>query len=82
MQNPTPEARLELETILPGESAATAKLIARLRHMMVERDRDGLQRRDVHVKSHGVMRAEFSIEPDLADELRVGVFATSATYKA
>jgi catalase len=71
-----------LETILPGEAAGTERLLARLRRMMVARDADGLQRRDVHVKSHGVMRAEFTVEPELSQELRVGVFAQPATYRA
>jgi hypothetical protein len=71
-----------LETLLPGEAEATERLTERLRRMMLERDRDGLQRRDVHVKSHGTLRARFEIEPGLPDELRVGLFAKEAGYEA
>ena len=71
-----------LETILPGEDEATERLTERLRRMMVERDREGTQRRDVHVKSHGTLRAEFTVDAELAPELRVGLFAAPATYPA
>lgn len=60
----------------------TAALIERLRRMMEKRDQGGLQRRDVHVKTHGLMRAEFTVLPDLPPELSVGLFAKPATYRA
>ena len=66
----------------PGESAQTLALIERLKLMMLRRDAGGIQGRDVHLKMHGLMRAEFSVPPDLPPELRVGLFATPATYHA
>ena len=70
------------EDIPPGEAAETQTLIDRLRTMMSARDRGGTQGRDVHVKMHGVMRAEFTVAGDLPPDLRVGLFAQPATYKA
>jgi hypothetical protein len=70
------------DTIPADEAAETKALIDRLRHMMAARDQGHTQGRDVHVKMHGVMRAEFTVVPDLPPELRVGLFAQAATYKA
>lgn len=71
-----------LEKAQPEEAADIEALITRLRDVMTQRDRGCTQRRDVHVKMHGVMRAEFTVQSDLPPELRVGLFAQPATYKA
>lgn len=75
-------AALGDEVITPQEQADTERLIARMREMMTRRDAGGVQQRDVHVKMHGLLRAEFTVEPDLPPELRVGLFAKAATYRA
>lgn len=36
--------------------------------------------RDAHAKSHGVLRGELTVYPDLGSHLRQGLFATAATY--
>jgi hypothetical protein len=36
--------------------------------------------RDAHAKSHGVLRGELTVYPDLESQLRQGLFATAATY--
>lgn len=36
--------------------------------------------RDAHAKSHGILRGELSVYPDLPDHLRQGLFATPATH--
>ena len=38
--------------------------------------------RGAHPKAHGIVRAEFRIEPNLASELRTGIFARAKTYPA
>ncbi|MEN9867019.1 MAG: hypothetical protein RL748_2609 [Pseudomonadota bacterium] len=43
---------------------------------------DGLMRRDAHPKMHGLVKAEFIIEPDLPPELAVGLFKHAKTYPA
>jgi hypothetical protein len=70
------------EAIPASEAAETQRLIDRLRDMMSRRDRNKVQRRDVHMKMHGVMRAEFIVPRRLDLDLRVGLFAQPATYEA
>lgn len=38
--------------------------------------------RQIHSKSHGLLSGEFIIEPNLSEDLRVGLFKTSQTYPA
>jgi catalase len=71
-----------LEPLTPGEQAATDSLIARMQAMMAHEWAGTTMRRDAHTKMHGVMKAEFTVERDLAPELRVGLFAQPATYRA
>jgi hypothetical protein len=67
---------------LPGEAEATQALIDQLSAMMTRDHRDGPMRRDVHIKMHGLWRAEFTVERDLPPELRLGLFAEARTYRA
>jgi hypothetical protein len=46
------------------------------------RDQRKVQRRDVHVKMHALVRAEFTVADDLPLDLRLGLFARPTTYKA
>lgn len=41
---------------------------------------DGTMRRQAHPKMHGLLAAEFIVEPDLPPHLREGVFAEPVTY--
>ena len=69
-----------LETREPREAAHVAEMIDILRRKM-ERDYGrGHTRRDAHPKTTGVLRARFEVEPDLPDELRVGLFETARSY--
>jgi hypothetical protein len=43
---------------------------------------DGRMHRDVHVKMHCLVKAEFIVEPNLPEAFRIGVFAKPRTYKA
>lgn len=42
----------------------------------------GLVKRDAHTKHHGCVRATFKVNPNLAPEYKVGVFANNNEYKA
>ncbi len=66
----------------PGEAAYTQDLAERLKAKIIKDNPTGIMRRDAHPKMHGVVKAEFIIEPDLPDDLRVGVFRRPATYPA
>ncbi len=66
-----------------GEPAADVQsLIQRAHEIMVERDKQGMQRRDVHTKMNALMRAEFTVDDSVPPELRHGLFAQPGRYKA
>ncbi|TCS38692.1 catalase [Paucimonas lemoignei] len=73
---------LTAEHIPPGEVDRIHDLAARLQAKIIRENTDGVMRRDAHPKMHGVVKAEFIIEPDLPSELRVGLFAEARTYQA
>jgi hypothetical protein len=70
------------EAIPPDEERFITDLTERLKAKIIKDNPTGIMRRDAHPKMHGVVRAEFIIEPDLPDELRVGVFKEPTTYRA
>ena len=74
--------QLAQETIPPGEAQFTDDLAARLKAKIIRDNPTGIMRRDAHPKMHGVVKAEFIIEPNLPPELRVGVFKEPKTYQA
>lgn len=77
-------SQLAAETIAPGEAEAIAEIIRSIR-AQIERDYpEGNRpaRRDAHPKHHGAVRAELIVPKDLPDDLRVGLFARPATYRA
>ena len=77
-----PNKQLATEYPPPGEAAFTQDLADRLKAKIIKDNPTGIMRRDAHPKMHGVVKAEFVIEPELAPELRVGLFAEPATYQA
>ncbi len=56
----------------------TERLIAKI----ARENTDGVMRRDAHPKMHGLVKAQFTVEPGLPPELAVGLFARAATYPA
>ena len=66
----------------PNEAACIDRLAARLKAKIIKDNTSGIMRRDAHAKMHGIVRAEFSVEPDLPSELRVGLFSQPRTYQA
>lgn len=66
----------------PDEQRHIDSLIQQLRAKM-ERDYAGSRTlRDAHPKMHGCVRGEFSIEPNLPEHLRIGIFARPQTFPA
>jgi hypothetical protein len=65
-----------------GEAACTRDLAQRLLNKIVTDNPSGIMRRDAHPKMHGVVKAEFSVDPGLPPHLRVGVFKEAKTYQA
>ncbi|MGH9907035.1 MAG: catalase family protein [Pyrinomonadaceae bacterium] len=70
------------ERIPPGEAQYTEDLAARLKAKIIRDNPTGIMRRDAHPKMHGVVKAEFIIEPNLPPELQVGIFKEPKTYQA
>jgi Catalase len=76
------ELKLNTEYPKANEQELTEKLIALLKSVIMQRYFTGPTYRDVHVKGHAGVRAEFTVEPDLPEEFRVGVFKEPRTYPA
>ncbi len=65
-----------------GEEAYIKDLAERLKAKIIKDNPTGIMRRDAHPKMHGVVKAEFIIEPNLPEELQIGVFKEAKTYQA
>ena len=65
-----------------GEAQAIQNLTQRLLKKIVDENPTGIMRRDAHTKMHGIVKAEFIIEPNLPEQLRVGLFKQPGTYQA
>lgn len=76
------ELPLAQETI-PDDEAETITELVRVLSKKIMDEKDGsIIRRDAHPKMHGLVKADFMIEPNLPPELAVGLFAHPATYPA
>jgi hypothetical protein len=76
------DAQLELnrEYPTPDEEVLTAKLISHLINVLEKSYLTGTTYRDTHAKGHYVVRGEFIVDPDLPQELRVGLFKEARIY--
>ena len=73
--------RDDLERPTPDEDQLVKKIADALHgnnEWAFKKYRHGI--RDAHAKSHGIMRGELTIYPDLPEPYRQGLFATPATY--
>lgn len=66
--------QLATEYPAPDELEDIKETIAFLKTKMEEVHQPNYMRRDAHPKHHGIVKAEFIIEENLAEELQVGVF--------
>lgn len=73
---------LAQESIPLSEEKFINDLAARLTAKITRDNPTGIMRRDAHPKMHGLVKAEFTIEPDLPPQLQVGIFSRPGTYKA
>jgi catalase len=73
---------LAQETIPPGENQYIHDLADRLKAKIIREHPTGIMRRDAHPKMHGLVKAEFVVEPDLPAELGVGIFSKPHAYQA
>ena len=73
---------LAAEKLLPGEAEITGQITEQMCEFMSKHYRNAVALRAGNTKTHGLVKAEFEILPDLPDELRKGIFQTPKTYKA
>lgn len=66
----------------PNEQAHIDSLIRQLRAKMERDYASSRTLRDAHPKMHGCVHAELSIEPNLPEHLRIGIFARRQTFPA
>jgi len=64
------------------ETIYIEELAERLKAKIIKDNPTGIMRRDAHPKMHGVVKAEFIVEPDLPEHLSVGLFKEPKTYQA
>ena len=74
--------RLAGESPVPGEDEFVRKIAESLKSDVERMYKPGNTLRDAHPKSIGCVKAEFKVEPQLPEELRVGVFKEPRTYPA
>ena len=66
----------------PNEQTHIDSLIRQLRAKMERDYARSRTLRDAHPKMHGCVRGELSIEPNLPEHLRIGIFARRRTFPA
>ncbi len=66
----------------PNEQADSEELAQRLIAKITENYPSGIMRRDAHPKMHGLVKAEFCIEPNLPPELALGLFKEAKSWPA
>jgi hypothetical protein len=76
------QKQIAMEYPPASEGKYIEDLAQRLQAKITDQYRTGIMRRDAHPKMHGVVKAEFTIEPDLPNDLRVGIFSEPKTYQA
>ena len=77
-----PKLSLAEENKPADEKLQIESLRKRLSQKIVDDAAGGTMRRDVHVKMHCLVNAEFTVEPELPEAFRIGVFKEPVTYKA
>ena len=70
-----------IEQIQPDEAELTDLIVAsmgRVNLKMFDKYRHAV--RDAHAKSHGILKGELEVYPDMPEHLRQGIFATAKRY--
>ncbi len=72
--------KVSVESIPVREAEQIAEMTDILRRKMERDYARGATKRDAHPKTLGVLRATFTVEPDLPTDLRIGVFAQARSF--
>lgn len=70
------------EKIMPDEEAVTRQITDQMCAFMEKHYRNSVALRAGNTKTHGLLKADFTVLPDLPDELRQGIFQTPRSFKA
>jgi hypothetical protein len=70
------------ERIQPGEEAHLEDIITTFTAQMKKLWKPGHFERGGNTKTHGIVRAEFTVRDDLPEHMRRGIFAEPRTYRA
>lgn len=74
--------KLAEEQIQPDEEAHLQDIISTMHRQMEGLWRPGNFQRGGNTKTHGIVRAEFTVRDDLPEHMRRGIYATPRTYPA
>jgi len=74
--------RIAEERLQPAEEAHLDDIIATFNAQLRGLWQPGYFERGGNTKTHGVVRAEFTVRDDLPEHMRRGIFATPQTYRA
>jgi hypothetical protein len=66
----------------PDEKALASQIAGAIEKSIRAQYRAGHARRDAHPKGHGIVRAEFRVNPTIANDLAKGIFIPGKTYQA
>jgi hypothetical protein len=81
-QRPNEGLQWAQERILPGEEACVDSIIRSFQEQMRGLWKPGGFERGGNTKTQGIVRAEFTVHPDLPARLRHGIYATPRSYPA
>ncbi len=70
------------EYVAANEDSLAAQMINEFEAQVDRLYEDKKMLRQIHTKMHGCVKAVFTIEPGLPEELRVGLFKSERTYNA
>jgi len=78
----TAEPQLGKEYPNPEEPAIIQEMIEEMEAQVDRLYKNKHMERQVHTKMHGCVKAKFTVEPNLPETLKVGVFSHSKSYQA
>ena len=79
---PNEGLKIAEEKLLPNEEAYLDSIITSFQEQLKLLWKPGLYERGGNTKTHGIVRGEFIVRPDLPENLRRGIYAEPRTYKA
>ena len=82
MTESTSKKQLGREYVTPNEAAIIEEMVYEMEAQVDRMYADKKMLRQVHTKMHGCVKASFTIEENLPEELKVGVFREAKQYHA